>query len=378
MRWQFYPLHNVATNSSGTTLPIDLPEHGLVSSIYLEMSASPASDAFVAAAKWRIKDYISSIRVMGNTGNPIKFLNGRCLQALAVDDGWPSIVDQDANYATTTMRWHIPINFGRYPCDPSFGLDLSQFDNIQLQITNDLTTALVSAGISVNVHLLLAQDVDNPRMFTNRLETIEYANYLTVQNATEPNNFPTEGKLRRILWQIDPYATTANNADCQLYRVIDNIKLTLKTGQAEHVNHSPRDLWEYSYLMGRKTHLVGGEPYFTDNYGWRTGLGQTLYKAQGEQPQSTTPGAHTTAVTPGGDNPTQTFQRSGSDNDSWLLLGHGLENTVILPFDKPRDPEDYLDLDLYKTVKQELHVYNASTAANGTVRTVIDRLMPNY
>lgn len=378
MLWQLQALNNDPTWDDGITFREDLPKHGNLSCLYLELSGNPETDSMNEKEEWRLHDWIDEIRIMAEGNHVLKKFNGRVAQRLAVADGWPSVVDQYFNYGSSKQRWHIPINFGRYPGDPHAGLPLDEFKNVQLQFTNTFTDTEYDTAWDLNLHALMLVDSVDPRPFTHRLETKEYETYITVADAYHPMDYPEEGLLRRILWQIDADVGAAENAERTVYGTIDEIHLTFKTGAYQHIKHSPRDLWMLEYLMGMSTHLVGGEPYHSNGQGIRTGLGQTILKAIAQMPQGGTPGAATIALEPGNDGSTQKMLRTGTDNYSQLWLGHGLENCVLLPFSRNDDPAEYLNLETYKTVKQRLHVDSNAAAADATVITVLDMFEPNY
>lgn len=377
MRWRLYPMNNDSTWTPGTVFRETLPADGLLSTLLLELSCVPITDSMNATEQWRPLDWITELKIQTGGGRPLKQLSGRVLRALACADGWPEIIDQDFNYGSSRQRWHIPINFGRYPADPITGLPLEAFKSIQCLFTNNASASYYTGDWTLNLHLLLLEDSPDPRPFSHRIETAEYQTYTTVQNAYKPLDYPEEGLLRRVIWQIDPDMDAAENAEATIYGTIDKIKLTLKTGDKEHVNHSPRDLWMYQYLMGMRSHLVGGEPYHTSLQGIRTGLGQTIYKAGMAMPQGMVSATPTIALEAGNDSSTQKILRTGTDNMSMLWAGHALENCTILPFSRWDDLQWYLNLATEKTVKQELHVANAAAAADATVVTLLETAQPN-
>jgi hypothetical protein len=190
-------------------------------------------------------------------------------------------------------------------------------------------------------------------------------------------DLPTERKIRRILLHVLPAFGTLNNADTQSYNVVDNIQLHLKSKETKVLDLSLRDLWYENYFDYGREFIVPLEPYHSNGYGVKTGLGQVLGKAMGQMPQGGTPGTNTVAVEPGNDGASQKLLRTGTDNYSWLMLGLAPENCALLRFDQdPDNPMSWLDPLAEKVVNLDIHTANSASADNGKVKVVLDRLIP--
>jgi hypothetical protein len=199
----------------------------------------------------------------------------------------------------------------------------------------------------------------------------------TEQDGENYLNLPTAHHLRRFIVQVIPDLGAAYNAEASSYNVLENLKFTLQDGKETVYDGGLRDLWYANFMQDGRLRLTGGEPYQTDTYGIWTGLGQTWYKAALSMPQGGTPADENPAVEPGNDGATQKMLRQGSDNYSAIFLGASLENCNEVPFAYRDEPPYYLDMQGEKTIQCQLTTKNAASAADGTYRVVLDRMVPN-
>lgn len=376
MYQQFFKYRSSKSMSYNDTYREDLPKSGHLSSIFLNIQGAGVTDAFNALEKWRVMDYISSIKITPTGSDSFKNFSGRCLQAMLIDKKFPAAIQQEFNYGSSTKRFRAHIDFGRFPGDPLYGLDLGLFDNVEIQIANDATVSQFASGFTVDVYLLLLRDLPGGSPFNAYFRTEEYRKITTVTSKTDYVDLQTEGKLRRLFFQVDPTVDAAENAQRSLYQTLNNVKMTFRDGTDDFIDCNSRYLWDLAYMQGRDMVLTGGEPYHTSLEGIRTGLGQTIYKAGMAMPQGMASATPTIALEPGNDSSTQKIYRSGTDNASMLWLGHGPENTFVIPFDHPSDNEDqYLDLSNKKTVQLELQTGSSANDEDATIRVLTDRLV---
>ena len=374
MYWQREFLRSAEPWTNGGTLKLDLPKNGYLGSIQIHAKRAGITDALNAVLRWRLLDYISKVEVIANGSTPLKSVTGEVAKALTFFDGGGPVPDQEFNYGGSTKRAHFMINFGRKLFDKSFGLDLSKFSSVELQLTNDGSSTYFAGDWAVDVlcYYLRGGDAPAPEGF---FRTEEWRKWTTVQAEKKYLELPTDMALRRIVLQVLAAAGTNANADTQSYNVLDLIELYLKTGTLKVMDHSLRELWyENLFHYGRQP-MVGLEPYHTSLYGIKTGLGQTLAKAAVALPQGMLSATPTIALEPGGDNMTQKILRTGTDNASMIMIGLGLENCAVIPFDQDDDPEAYLDTSAEATVQLNCRTADSSSADNGTIRVVTDRLV---
>jgi hypothetical protein len=363
---------------AGATYRQDLPESGLLSGIQMQIYGTPVNDARIAIDTWRIIDFLNELRIVGNGAEVLFKLNGRMAQYLNWMQGGLSMPDQHHNYGTSTLRCHLFIPFGRYPFDADFGLDLSGWDNVELQFTNEATAALFASGFSIDTKLVLLRDA-GARQFLGHIRNEEYRKWTTVAGETKYIDLPTERMLRHMLFQVDADVDSNYVAEATLYNVLNNLKVTLRDGLEEVYNSNIRDLWQLNSMWDwRGNPITGGETYHTDAYGFRTGLGQTFYKAGAYLSHDGGQSAYAPDYVPGDDSMTQTRQCDG-DGDQWsgLFAGVSYENVVRVDFDVSPDPSSWLDLAAKKTVKVEAYTGNSSSYADGSIVLALARLFPN-
>jgi hypothetical protein len=143
-------------------------------------------------------------------------------------------------------------------------------------------------------------------------------------------------------------------------------------------NGNLRDLWyDQAYRLGRVP-LVGIEPYTTAAYGIHTGLGQSLAVGGVKLNHTAAESTYGPTLVPGNDGQTlQHYNASSGDQDGLIVAGLAFENCAFFPFDVPDVPESYLDLKGDGTVKLNVHTRSGAAYADGTIRVVLDQLVPH-
>jgi hypothetical protein len=368
-------LRKSATFNIGETFTLLLPEHGLLSSLLLHITGTPVTDSMNAIEKWRMLDWISKIEVIGNGSTIIKSFTGRVAQYLNFKDGGLASPDKHFNYGSSTKRFHVPINFGRYLGDLLYGLDLTPWKSVELKLTNDGSGTYFTGNLAASIFALWVHDPP-AGAFQKYFRTEEWRSIATVQAKTEYLDLPEEGKLRRLILQVDPAVETTKEAKTTLYNVVSNLKLTKKTGADILFDSSLRDLWYWEAFRDGRQILQPLEPYHTTAYGVRTGLGQTLGEAGLRMGQSGAQNTYGTGIYPGDDS--STLRRGvGTDptQDALLVMGLALENCAAFDFNDPDEESTYLDLKDEGTVQLQMATADAASAAGGTVRLMLDRPM---
>ena len=375
MWWERRFLRTGESWANGGTLKLDLPTSGILGSIMVRAERAGVTDAFNDQYKWRLIDYISKVEVIGNGSTPIKSFTGEVARGLTCFDGGGLSPDQEFNYGSSTKRAHFMLNFGRRLWDRKYGLDLSRWNNVQLQLTNDGSSTFFGGAWSADIlmYIMRGDGVPVPQGY---FRTEEVQNWTTVQNERKYITLPQDHKLRRILLHVIPAHGTNDNADTQSYNVVDDIELYIRSKREKLFDASLRFLWYENYFSLGRNFLTHLEPYHTGGNGVKTGLGQVLAKAMGQMPQGGTPGANTVAVEPGNDGDTQKLLRTGTDNYSWLMSGLGPENCAVIDLAPDiEDPGTWLDLAKEKDVNLDVHTADSASADNGVVRVITDRLI---
>src|SRR3990167_2766544 len=134
------------------TYELDLPKQGRLSDVTLYIRSTENASAFqTSIPKWRLIDYISKIEVVGDGSEVIKSYDGQQALACAFYDDFREPVSMWRTYSNTPHRQWIPIHFGRWFHDLTYGLDLSRFNQVTLKITNDATATQFTTGITLTV-----------------------------------------------------------------------------------------------------------------------------------------------------------------------------------------------------------------------------------
>lgn len=373
MYWQREYLRENATFTRNSTWREDLPQHGLLGSILFRLTVAGVSGAFAELEKWRIIDYISKIEVIGNGSEVIKSFTGEIASALSFFDQGVANADYWHSYATGTKWCHILLNFGRNLFDPAFGIDLSKWQNVELQITNDATSSEFGEDPSLSILQYYLRGTP-PTQFKGYFRTEEWRTWTTVADETKYLELPTEHQIRRIVMQLIPDVDGSNISETGMWNVADDIELALRTGVLRVYKGGVDDLmWENFWDYGREI-LSSPNYYMTADYGRRVGMGYVLAALGGAGTQDGA-GAGTIPTLEG--RRTDNTQKPETYEADTLISGlcRGLcpENCVVLRFDRPDEPVAYLNPATEQTVQLNIHTRNSSSAADGTIRVVLDR-----
>lgn len=368
-----YVRENVAVTLN-ETYKLDLPEHGLLTSLLIRISGNEASAYGQNGGDWRIIDRITKVAVLLNGATVCKSLTGYQAQALAFYDQGVIPPGDWRNYATNTQFEYMLINFGRYMGDSDFGLDLSQFNNVELQITND-ATATEFSGLTISVLGIYLRGSTTGK-FNGYLRSEEWRSWTTVADETKYNDLPVEHVIRRIMLQAIVPVDASNVDTTSNSNLMDDIELGLDTGQVRVYKGGIDDLMRENYLDTGKPIVIGGSPYHLADKGIDLGLGRIIAYAQGAGSQDGA-GAGTiptleSARTNGILKP-ETYEADSPMN--LIVVGMSPFYTAQFDFNLNWDANNWLDPNQRKTVKLDIHTRNAASAAGGRNAIVLDRLV---
>lgn len=148
--------------TNGNIDKIELPEAGYCSAIEIVLSALTAAN-IQATNKARIIDHITKIEVTDGGTKTMFSLTGKQLKVLdrlVTDEVMPETAPL---YGGFTQRTSLLIPFGPRVGAPGRALDLGKYDEVNLEITNDATTAMWAAGaLNADVRLITLQDLAAP------------------------------------------------------------------------------------------------------------------------------------------------------------------------------------------------------------------------
>jgi len=375
MYWQRELYRSGAAWSNGGTYRLELPDAGLLGSILIHAYRAPVTDSMVATEKWRLEDYISELKIVGNGNRVLKSVSGQVQKYLAFLDGGGPAPDKAFNYGSSTFRFHTALNFGRRLFDIDYGLDLAAWDSVELQFTNDGSATYFGGDWSIDVLLYYLREAAATQ-FKGYLKTEEWRKWTTVSDEWKYLDLPTEELLRRIVMQVIPDVDANNVAEATPYNVAYEIELKLRSGAVDVWDANLRHLWYDNFFHFGKDAYQCLEPYTTDEKGIHTGLGQTLGVGGVRLPHDSNQDTYATSIEPGLDSSTlKRYADGDSDQDGLLVFGLALENCAVFPFDQQDDPAQYLDLARDGTVQLNVHTRSGAAYADGTIRVILDRMV---
>lgn len=374
MYWERRYIRESETWARGGTYRLDLPDKGFLGSLMLRISGACVSDASLATEKWRIIDYISEMLVIANGSRVIKDLTGYQAQGLNWFDQGVMPNTKWNQYASAEQVEYILINFGRALFDEDMGLDLSRFDQVQLRFTNDASSSYYGDDWSISTLGYFKRDAAG--FSQGFIKSEEFKSYAAVQNAWEYNDLPTEGRLRRLILQLEPdLGDTYNEYETSVDNMGRDIKIALDSGDVIVYDGGIDDLMrEINLLMGRDL-MVYQIPYRTGRYHQRNGAGCIFAYAHGPQSASDTT-AETAIATLDTNYDRGTWGLAGSGslgNDSIIGIGVCPHALLWIPFNFSDDPADWIDLGERKTLKVDIHAHDTGGAAGGACSIVLER-----
>lgn len=375
MYWRREYLREASSMTLNDTWQEDLPEHGRLGSLLLRISGSQASAYGQSGGDWRIVDEISKVEVILNGSTVCKSLPLTIVQAGAFYDQGVTAPDSWKNYATNTQWCYALLNFGRFLRDPVCYLDLEQVQSAEVKVTNTATTSDFSdLTISMLQYFLEEPTGDVPAL--GYMMTEEWRKWTTVADQTKYLDLPTDHMLRRILLQAIPDVDSDNVEETGMNNVMDDVELMLDSGKLRMYKGGIDDLMREAYYDYGHEILTGGSHYMTADKGVDVGIGYVTAAAWGAGSQDGAGASTVPTMETGRTSFTQKPETYEADSPiGFLCKGVAYHGTVPLRFDHDPNPATWLDTDLRKTVELNIHTRNAASAADGTARVVLDRLV---
>lgn len=357
-----------------STYVLDLPENGLLTSLFMRISGAEASGLGQSGGSWRIEDFISKVEIIANGATVIKSLAAREIKALAFYDQGICSPDSLRNYATNTQFSYLFLNFGRKLMDKELGLDLSKFQSVELKITNTATSSEFS-DLTVSTVGLFMRDYQ-PSALKGYMRTEEFRSWTTVADETKYFDLPIEHVLRRIMLTAIPDVDANYVSEDNIYNYMDDIQLDLDTGQIRVFKGGLDDLIrQNAYEYGRIPQVSGANYNFADK-GWDAGLGYVFGGVFGISSKDTAVATSFATRTADQNYNTQTAESYEADSPiDFIVTGLAYQNTAMLRFDYDEDMGMWLDPNVRKSVKLNIHTKNAAADADGTNKVVLDRLV---
>jgi hypothetical protein len=367
---------NAAAFAVGSTFSEQLPTTGLLSGILLQVDGSLASNSEKATAQWRLDDWLSTLQVLGNGSQVIHSARWGAFRYRNLLDQYKLPPAWWRNYATQSTRSTVLVNFGRYLYDPDYGLDLSRWDRVELKLTNTTSATYYASGLTVTAWLVFLHNL--PSAFQRgymRFE--EFKSWTTVQNAWEYTQLPTTSPLRGVHLQLVPYNAGPGVDATSLINLADNVEFSISNPKLFLHNGGVFQLMQLNSLENPGLEFTHGMADRTADMPFGVGLGYV----NGMSGIAGTKSGSAASVIPtilADENGSQ--QNPESDGASvlmhWMARGLAPENFLTLHYTRDADPADLLTPSRDGTINLDVHTRDASTAASGTNRIVIDSVYP--
>jgi hypothetical protein len=340
------------SSSLASTHTVELPESGILDSISMYFRVTTANPPTVFPCN--LHNHITKIEVIGD--------NDKILHSLSAEQelakvyrkmgALPAFKQQE--YNSTSMDYLIPIFFGRHFRDPAYALDLAQWDKVELQVTNDITTSTFTDSLSMETRLTTQEEAPSiPFKFLKQWQYDSKSATAAGQNINI--KLPTKGKLRTLMVQLDPVLSESTGAPtADPLGDSYNWKLWFKDRALTIFDHRPRDLMRDEHRrLGAGISFLHPRASTTVNcdYHW----GEVLSIA-------CSPNYSGAAVLPAMGGSRDRFQAcihvgTVTDFDA-IVSGVGLFHTFEIPWFVNDLEEEYLDLSMVSPVEIESYASN--------------------
>lgn len=362
--------------SVGGTGEYRLPKAGHLAGLMIHLDNGEYSNAHKATEKWRLEDFIDQVQVLGNGTFEIVDTTGRILNAEAFYNNGLNHLGWRRTYAAGTNRAILSIAFGRYFGDPSYTLDLSRFNNVNLKIKNDAAST-DWGSFSGHVYGLFFEDIPADLARDGFFRTQVFDTHTPTADGYWPIDLPTEGKLRRVYAQLDPQSSSALPSDA-VYNVIYDAKLSLRSGKITVFDIPGYDLMHFPQLISGFDAITSGAKDTTVDNGINTGLGRLVGVAAAAISES---GSVETVVPTFDDRQDGFLNAEGSPAQGiteFIARGLAPEMTIGWFADPRLNGMDYIDLNAEKQVTFRYHSRSTMSGTTHALRTVVNRLVSEY
>ena len=364
----------------GDTYKVDLPAAGFLSWLALEITVQQGAGApFYTSvlSKWRPVDYLDNVIVRANGRADIVNVPGRISNYLAFCDQKATAYDVLREYSAAYNVSRQFVNFGRYAWDPLFGLDLSEFDNIELNLTNSWADTYWQGSPTVTVTLGFLEGAGAParaKFFRKEI----WRSYTTASDGREYLELPVGLPIRRVGFQADPLIVSSDGrSTCPITGTLQDIKMTMRSGAVTPYDEKLGDLMHRQYYIEGLHPFTWGANAHDADHGYESGIGDVRISAgiSGSRDGSA---ASTVPTIKGDENmPAQNNETYDIEHPTQFLFGGAAyEHCVHYEFG-----DRFPDLPLLDPSKNgdgivtlELHTASGSDYASGTVRVFLERL----
>lgn len=367
-------IREAVSKTVGGTYRLDLPEHGLLSSLFLKIEGTDVGAYGQGEADWRVIDEISKIEILLDGATICKSLTGYQAQALAFFDQGVMPPSTWRNYATNTQVCYMLINFGRFLHDLEYGLDLAKYDNVELRIT-DTADATDFSALAVSILATYLREAPAGQ-FKGHIRSEEWRQWTGVQDATEYLTLPIQHIIRRVILQSIPAVNSDFVADTGMHNPMDDVAFSLDTGAVRVYKGGIDAIVRDNFYDQGKELIVGGQAYQLADDGVDVGLGyvQKVATAPGSKDGAV---AGTVATLEAGMTHGTLKSETYEGDSPWLFIAGGLApfHCLQFRFDHDSNPLTWLNPSERASVLLDIHTRNSSSADNGYNAVILDRLV---
>lgn len=247
MHWSQYRLEKDKKVTHADTTTINLPESGLLSAIIVQLQGFNASDAHLRPLQ-RIIDHITKIEVTDGGTKTLESLTGieqRAMNFYRLGKVMPELFD---GYGHKKQWTSFVIPFGRKLFDPKYMLDLGAWDDVDLEITNDLTTSYLKDSVVANVDLVMAHDIPAPPSY---IKAYEWKKEVADKDTDWVDvKVPTVDPIRRMMFMTQPHLHATTGAPTSdPYSDSFIFELSYKEYSEQVYYHRPRDLFRMNEMI---------------------------------------------------------------------------------------------------------------------------------
>lgn len=334
------------------THTVELPASGILDSIGLFFRATNADPPTVLPSN--LHHHITKIEVIGDNDKILHSLSAEQEIAKAYRKMGALPPFKQIEYNALSQDLYIPLFFGRHFRDPAYALDLAQWDKVELQVTNDLTTGTITDSLQMETHLTTQEEASGiPAKMLKQWQYDSRSAVAAGQNIDV--KLPTKGKLRTLMIQLDPVLSASTGAPtADPLGDSYNWKLWFKDRALTIFDHRPRDMMrdEHRRLgVGVSFSHPKASTTLHMDYHW----GEVLSIA-------CSPNYTGAAVLPTMEGDRERYQAvinvgTVTDFDA-IIAGVGLFHTFEIPWFVKDEEEEYLDLSLMSPVEIRSYASN--------------------
>lgn len=348
----------------------DLPSSGLLSTIQVVANVNRDDTARTASTKAALlEDGVDAIEIIEGGSKVIKSLDGPVLMAHNLFDFKQIPYYQQAGMADDYNIVNFFLNFGRYPMDPVFGLDLAKHEDCQLVIDHNFSSTdkvgfkADSVAFDVWVWRYIGPEITS----TGYFKTSEKEAYTqgSTSGAEHRLELPRKNAIRRLL--VRSYLTQKTPGEC-----ITSIELEVNDGEYKPVYATPfvsnsayyalKQIMAIAYgndgVPGTATdvHVETNIPYSNDMSALYVNSSAAQTSAMYRKQEAAD---------------LQFYAQAANFEFTWRNQGTGFQHVTPVCFDIPDDPASYFET--AELSKVELIITEAGQASANKI--VLDELI---